>query len=154
MRKKAISLSICLALSVFVCIAFGGPVTSVYTGNGSSATSPIASALVHGLIKSLAETEGDINLVWDTSKANIKTIRIFTSSTDWDLYLLQNDNGFVADDANVPKMKLGSNISGDGDLVIDLAYEDEDGSKEVHLYWLDNSGANTADIYITGYKAI
>jgi len=38
--------------------------------------------------------------------------------------------------------------------MMNLSYEDEDDSKEVHLYYNDDSGANTADIYIVGYGLI
>lgn len=33
-------------------------------------------------------------------------------------------------------------------------YQDEDASDEVHLYYVDNSGTNTADIYIIGYEIV
>jgi len=105
-------------------------------------------------IKATGQSEGDLHLSdgtnWNTSKALIKTIRIVTSSTDWDLYLLQNDNGYAADDANIPKMQIMEAGNGNANIRLDLAYEDEDDSGELHLYYLDNSGANTADIYAIG----
>ena len=83
---------------------------------------------------------------------NILKIKVVTSSTDWDLYLLQNDNGYAANDANVPMTQLMGNGNGNLEVYVNEAYEDEDATKEVHLYWLDNSGSNTADIYIEGYE--
>lgn len=107
----------------------------------------------HLFIKATAQSEGDLHLSsadWGMSKAMISTIRIETASTDWDLYLLQNDNGYSADDANIPRMKLMDSGTGNANIFVNSPYEDEDGSDEVHLYYLDNSGANTADIYIIG----
>ena len=77
-----------------------------------------------------------------------------TSSTDWDLYILQNDNGYAADDATIGKFCRVTEVSGDATLLMNLPYEDEDASGEVHLYFNDDSGSNTADIYIIGYGLI
>ena len=55
---------------------------------------------------------------------------------------------YATNDATIPAMKIGDNVVGNATLWLDLPYEDEDASGEVHLYWLDNSGSNTADIYI------
>ena len=107
-------------------------------------------------IKATGQSGGDLHLSdgtnWNVSKAKISTIRIETASTDWDLYLLQNDNGYATDDANIPMMQIMDSGNGNLDILLDHAYEDEDGSGEVHLYYLDNSGSNTADIYIIGYE--
>jgi hypothetical protein len=106
-------------------------------------------------IVALTNSEGDLHLSdgtnWNTSKALIKTIKVETSSTDWDLYLLQNDNGYATDDATIPMRQLNDGGNGDEEMTLDYTYEDEDDTSEVHLYWLDNSGTNTADIYIQGY---
>ena len=88
---------------------------------------------------------------WNVNKAQIKYIRIVTASTDWDLYILQNDNGYAVNDATIPMMKIADSISGNANLWVDLPYEDEDASGEVHLYFLDNGGANTASIYIKAF---
>jgi len=109
-------------------------------------------------IKAVTQSEGDLHLSdgtnWNTSKALIYLIRVVTSSTDWDLYVLQNDNGFATDDANIPMLRVADQVSGDANLLLNLPYEDEDASGEVHLYFLDNSGANTADIYVIGFGLI
>jgi len=105
-------------------------------------------------IKAETQAEGNLHLydteTWTTVKALIKTIRVVTSSTDWDLYLLQNDNGYAADDANIPKMQIVEAGNGNLDIHLDHPYEDEDNSAEVHLYYIDNEAANTADFYIIG----
>lgn len=103
-------------------------------------------------IKATSQAEGDLHLSdgtnWATSKALIKLIRVVTSATDWDLYILQNDNGHAANDATIPELQIMEAGNGNAAILLDLPYEDEDDSDEVHLYYLDNSGANTADIYI------
>ena len=110
------------------------------------------------IIDVTGQAEGDLHLAdastWAISKAIITSIRVVTSSTDWDLWVIQNDNGFAADDANVPMFRRANTVSGNATLMMNVAYEDEDASSEVHLYYLDNSGANTADIYIIGYQMI
>lgn len=109
-------------------------------------------------IKATSQSEGDIHLSdvtnWGVSKALIKMIRVITSSTDWDLYILQNDNGYAVDDANIPKMQIMESGSGNATIRLDLPYEDEDDTYEVHLYFADNSGSNTADIYTIGYEMV
>jgi len=108
-------------------------------------------------LKATGQAEGDLHLSyvdWNVSKALISTISVVTSSTDWDLYLLQNDNGFVADDAAIPKIMVMRSGEGDANIYLSLPYEDEDASNEVHLYYLDNSGTNTVDIYIRGTELI
>jgi len=120
-------------------------------GGGSGTGKPM-----YIYIKATGQSEGDLHLSdatnWNVSLALIKEIRVETSSTDWDLYLLQNDNGYVTDDANIPARELNKGGNGDETVFVDLPYEDEDATNEVHLYWLDNSGSNTADIYITAYE--
>lgn len=109
-------------------------------------------------IKATTQSEGDLHLsdgaTWAVSKAMIHSIRVITSSTNWDLYVLQNDNGFSTDDANIPKFKIAGAISGDANIMLNFPYEDEDATSEVHLYYLDNSGTNTADIYVLGFELL
>lgn len=108
-------------------------------------------------IKALAQGEGDIHLSqaeWGVSKALISVISVVTVSTDWDLFILQNGNGFASDDANIPKMLIMETGSGDANILLILPYEDEDAGNAVHLYYRDNSGVDTADIYIKGTELI
>ena len=109
-------------------------------------------------IKAANQSEGDIHLSdasnWGVSKALIKLIRVVTLSTNWDMYILQNDNGYAMDDANIAKMQIMEAASGDANIHLDLPYEDEDTGNEVHLYYIDNSGTNAADIYIIGYEMV
>ncbi len=109
-------------------------------------------------IKAATQAEGDLHLSdgtsWAASKAHINSIRVVTSSTDWDLYILQNDNGYAADDANIGMIQIADEVNGNANILMMHTYEDEDVSDEVHLYYLDNSGANTADFYIVGFSLI
>ena len=113
-------------------------------------------AVEYKFIKATGQSEGDLHLSdstnWGISKAHISTVIVETSSTDWDLWLLQNDNGYSTDDANIGKRQLYDAGNGNLEIDVDSDYEDEDASGEVHLYWVDNSGSNTADIYIIGYE--
>ena len=109
-------------------------------------------------IKATAQAEGDLHLsdgtYWAISKALIKYIRVVTASTDWDMYIIQNDNGYAADDADIPMVKIADEISGNANLWLDLPYEDEDASDEVHLYWVSDSGVDTATIIIQGFELL
>lgn len=111
---------------------------------------------VYSYIKATAQSEGDLHLsdasTWNINKAHISKIKVVTSSTDWDLYLLQNDNGYATNDANIPMTQLMGNGNGNLEITVNEEYEDEDSSKEVHLYYLDNAGTDTADFYIEGYE--
>lgn len=111
---------------------------------------------VYKYIIALAQAPGDLHLSdgtnWNISKALLKTIRVVTSSTNWDLWLLQNDNGYATDDATMPAVKIIGNCNAEANISLDHPYEDEDATGELHLYYVDNSGANTADIYITAYE--
>lgn len=109
-------------------------------------------------IKAASQPEGDLHLSdasnWGVSKALIKMVRVITLSTDWDMYILQNGNGHTVDDANIPKMQIMEAGNEDANIHLDLPYEDEDDTDEVHLYYVDNSGSNMADIYIIGYEMV
>ena len=75
-------------------------------------------------IKAVGQSEGDLHLFdatnWGVSKAIIKLIRVATSSTDWDLYLLQNDNGHAVDNANIPELQIVKAGDGNVDVHLDL----------------------------------
>lgn len=108
-------------------------------------------------IKATGQAEGDIHLSdatnWAISKSIIHSIRVITSSTDWDLYLLQNDNGYATNDATIPMIQIMEQGNGNQNVYLNLPYTDEDSTSEVHLYYVDNSGSNTADIIIQGIQA-
>ena len=108
-------------------------------------------------IKAATQSEGDLHLsgaTWAVSKALIQMVRVVTSSTNWDLYILQNDNSYATDDANIPKLKIAGSISGNANIMLNTPYEDEDASSEVHLYWTSASGVDTADFYILGFELL
>jgi hypothetical protein len=113
-------------------------------------------ALIHIFIKATAQAEGDIHLLdatnWNVSKAMITQIRVVTTSNDWDLWILQNDNGFVTNDANIPAHQLMNRGRQEETIEFDYNYEDEDATNEVHLYAVDNGGTATFDFYIKGVE--
>ncbi len=82
---------------------------------------------------------------WAVSKARILALILETGSADWDFFLLQNDNGFATNDATVKRRQVVSNGSGSMDLHLDMPYEDEDSTSELHFYYRDNAGTNKLD---------
>ncbi len=109
-------------------------------------------------IKATAQAEGDLHLSdatnWNISKALILCVRVFTVSTNWSLWLLQNDNGYAADDAVIPKLRIARELSGNANLTLNYPYQDEDASGEVHLYYDDTAGTDTADIHVLGLEML
>ena len=102
------------------------------------------------------QSEGDLHFTdisnWASTKALLKDIKVITSSTDWDLYLVQNGNGFVTNNENVPAKIVMNHGRNNESIALDYSYEDEDLSETLHLYWRDNVGSVTADFYITGVE--
>lgn len=105
-------------------------------------------------IKATSQSEGNLDLSdgtnWNTSKSIIRSIRLDTSSTDWDLVLYPDDD--FDELGTFPSQTLVKGASGNKTILLDLSYSDEDGTDEVHLKYTDNSGTNTADIYIIGVR--
>lgn len=137
-------------------LATKADVEAELTGEISSHSHAGGGSMTYKYIAALTESEGDIHLLdavnWAASKSHISQIRVVTSSTDWDLWILQNDNGYAADDANIPKLQLMEGGNGEETIEYDFDYEDEDDSGEVHLYVVDNIGSTTFDFYIKGVE--
>jgi len=113
------------------------------------------SALVGSYIKATSLSPGDVHISdatnWNTDKAEINQVRVITTSVDWDLWILQNDNGYATDDATIPASQIMGNGNGNLTLESDFDYEDEDGSKEVHFYIVDNNpGGSSFTIIVRG----
>lgn len=98
--------------------------------------------------------EGDRHLTgpgqWDTSKMIVKEIRIWTASIDWELWILQNDNGLGMDNATVSAVQLMGAGNGNELIFVDRPYQDEDATNEIHLTFLDNAGSDTFDVSVVG----
>ena len=113
--------------------------------------------LVYSYIKATSLSPGDVHISdavnWNIDKAHINQIRVFTTSVDWDLYILQNDNGYAANDAVIPRQKIMGNGNGDLRFEDDFDFEDEDGTKEVHFYIVDTDpGGSSFDIIVKGWE--
>jgi hypothetical protein len=111
--------------------------------------------LVGSYIKATGLSPGDVHISdaanWNINKAEINQIRVITTSVDWDLWILQNDNGYATDDAIIPASKIMGNGNGSLTLESDFDYEDEDVSKEVHFYIVDNDpGGSSFTIIVRG----
>jgi len=133
----------------------GAELEELTDGSATSLHSHADDCPEYKYIKALAQSEGNIHLSdatnWNTSLALIKAIHVTTLSTDWDGWILRNDNGYLADDANIPALQIMDNGNGNYAIEFDLPYEDEDASDEVHLYLIDNSGSATFDVFVLGY---
>lgn len=140
--------------------------------SGSSASNPVVIALTtqpefptlqisgefegQALAHVSVSGHGDLSVqadTWDSSVVQIQAARVETTSTDWSLWILQNDNGLAANDAQVPARAIAEHRSGNKDLGFSLLYEDEDNTSSVHLHFLDNTGANLeATISLSGIR--
>lgn len=119
-----------------------------------SITASLGGGMTLKYITLTGSSTGDIHLSnaisWNVSKANINYIRVDTSSSAWNMYLLQNDNGYAINDAVIPALQITNNGFQNQVIYLNHAYWDEDLSNEVHLYWNSLSGSVTANIYVVG----
>lgn len=94
------------------------------------------------------QSEGNLELSgddWDTAYSYISSIKVKTSSTDWDMWLCEDD---TYTKTLISTRQIAANRSGDFDITV--AREYNPGQDKVYLIYTDNSGTNTADIYIVG----
>lgn len=82
---------------------------------------------------------------WNTSKAIIKQINVYTDCLDWDMSLLTDSSGGAIPDYPIMEQGYGSER-----IFLDLPYEDEAATDSVHLYLTDNIGGSTFSIAILG----
>ncbi len=106
-------------------------------------------------IKALAQSVGNLTLSddvnWNTSRSLLYYIKVVTASTDWNLTLYPDAN--FNDAGLFPSMILVLNRNGNMSLELMMPYWDTTNLKKVYFNFVDNAGANTADIYITGVQA-
>ena len=125
--------------------------------SGASGTFfPTSKAMKYITIIVSAQGEGNLDLSdadnWNVDTALIDTIIVKTSSTDWDLVLYPDDD-FDAS-GSVQPITLAKHASGGQVMLLGHAYKDYDESKEVHLQYTDNAGADTADIMVLGRELV
>lgn len=84
---------------------------------------------------------------WNTNKAIIKQVNVYTDCTDWDLSLLTDSGGGVFPD--YPIMEQGY---GDEHIFLDLPYEDESATDSVWFQLVDNVGGQTFNIDVFGME--
>ena len=87
---------------------------------------------------------------WNTSKAIIKDVTVVTAASNWDLWLLQNNSGLIADDAVIPALKIMEGGNGNETITIDRAFQDENSTNRINLHFRDNIGSNSFSIHVTG----
>jgi len=93
--------------------------------------------------------EGYNDIAGFNNKVLIKWIEITTSSTDWTFTVYEDDD---APGAHV--REIVSNRSGNYKIYWDYPYEDADASSEFHYGFVDDSGANTHDIRVLGFRLL
>ena len=129
--------------------------TDLTDGGDTSLHTHLDDCPAYKYIKVTSQAEGDMHLSdgsnWATSEALIKQLKIETSSADWDAWILQNDNGYATNDANIPAIQLMSGGNGDEIINIDFPYQDEDATDEVHLYIVSGVTGPTFDVCVRGY---
>lgn len=83
---------------------------------------------------------------WNEECSVITSLKVWTASTDWDLWLCETD---AFDTALIGSRKLIANQNGNYE-VYESSTEYKSDDTNVYLVYVDNSGANNAEIQITG----
>lgn len=100
-------------------------------------------------VSDTAVAEGYNDITGFNNKVLIKWIEITTSSTDWTFTAYEDD-----DAPGAHAREIVSNRSSNYKIYWDYSYEDVDASSEFHYRFVDNSGANTHNIRILGYRLL
>jgi len=94
------------------------------------------------------QSEGNLtlsNATWGATKSFIESIKVETSSTDWDMWLCETS---AFDKTLITTRQIAANRNGNYDITISRTYNSD--ATNVYLIYTDNSGTNTADILISG----
>jgi len=124
----------------------GGDLTFTSTASGTLSLIELSCPpMVDVSDTTVAEGYNDITSF--NNKVQIKWIEITTSSTDWTFTVYEDDD---APGAHV--REIVSNRSGNYNIYWDYPYEDADATSEFHYNFTDDSGANTHNIRVLGYR--
>lgn len=100
-------------------------------------------------ISTTGQAEGNLTLSdttnWACQYSYISSIKVVTSSTDWDMWLCETS---AFNTSLITSRQIAANRSGNFDITIAREYNSD--SNNVYLIYTDNSGANNASILITG----
>lgn len=100
-------------------------------------------------INESGQSEGNLTLSdatnWAAQYSFISSIKVVTSSTDWDMWLCETS---AFNTALITSRQIAANRNGDFDITVMREYNSD--SNNVYLKYTDNSGSNTADILIVG----
>lgn len=101
-------------------------------------------------ISAADQSEGDLNLTdatnWNLDKVLITSIKVVTTSTNYDLTLYSKDDFTTGE----YKILVGGNAT--ENILLNYPYIDADSTKEVHLRYTDVAGTATATIEIRGIR--
>jgi len=92
---------------------------------------------------------------WAINESLIKSIRVVTDATDWELYIGSDsdfDDGMFGSIA-VSTIKGVQSLIGNQTIFLDLPYIDNLSSGLVHFWFLDKIGEEGATIEVFGQKA-
>lgn len=120
----------------------------VFEDSSGTATLTTLKSMKNIWITASGQAPGNLTLSgvhWGAEYSYIDSMRVKTESTDWSLWLCEDD---TFDTDLITSRLLVSGMSGDIDLGIARSYNA--GVTSVFLIYEDNSGSNTADFYITG----
>lgn len=141
-------------------VTFYNTSTASITADNQLTTKQYVDAQMKDSIKYIVatgSTTGDLHLsgsTWATSKANINYIRVDTSSTAWNMYLIQNANGYATNDAIIPALQIMNNGYLNQVIYLNHLYFSEDDDSSVHVYWDSSvSSSITGNLYIIGSEA-
>jgi len=87
---------------------------------------------------------------WAIDEALIKEIRVITAAIDWDLTIYCDSD---QTSGMFSSIKIGKNLSGNQDILLDIPYIDNDSNNSVHCLFADNVASNGAVIDIYGEEA-
>jgi hypothetical protein len=120
-----------------------------FTDSSGTATLTTLKSMRNVWISASGQSEGNLTLAdgtnWAAQYSFIDSIRVLTSSTSWDLWLCETS---AFNTALISSRHLADDISGNYDIDVHREYNSD--SNNAYLIYTDNSGANTADFYISG----
>ena len=82
---------------------------------------------------------------WHGKCAFISSIKITTTSQNYDVYLYKNEE---YDNNAISTIKIGENLNLDNEIKLDIHYKSI--ANFVYLKIIDNDGTNSFDVYISG----
>lgn len=124
--------------------------TSTYTANLAKSYFDYSPRNMHIISKNLSTgtymlPRDDDLTSWHGKCAFISSIKITTTSQNYDVYLYKNEE---YDNNAISTIKIGENLNLDNEIKLDIHYKSI--ANFVYLKIIDNDGTNSFDVYISG----